>query len=224
MHCSRQFPGDALAIDECSKAVTQAFSGDIYACFPMNSMVTRRGDGIIPLSDLRVGDEIITPSIDGSLKFEPVIAFLHWSEETKHSYLRISHSNGVLTIHKHHFIPSSTQYVQANDLNIGDRISALWMDGTLTESTITDISEVEETGLCCPVTMSGTLLVDSVSCSCYSPPAEFLPVHVSHSMCHSVMAPVRFNYSWSKPKGKPEPGVHPYAKLLMTAVTGALFS
>jgi len=236
MHCNRQFT-DSLSINECTKAVTDAYAADGYSCFPMNSTVSRKGDGIVPLENIRVGDEVLVASDEGTVLYDPVIAFLHWEIGNKHTFLQIKHSNGTVTIHKDHYIPSvvsggtSVQFVRANDLSIGDSLSTLWIDGTLKTSAIVSISEVEEVGLCCPVTMSGRIIVDSVDCSCYSPPAGFLPWNISHATCHFVMAPVRLNYQWNKDKliklkqpHSPEPGLHPYARVLMTAVTGVLFS
>ena len=113
----------------------------------------------------------------------------------------------------------------ANDVNIGDKISILWMDGTIVDSPVTEICEGEEFGLCCPVTLSGLIIVDSVACSCYSPPTNLVPISISHGMCHAVMAPLRLRYAFGQSSKAPAPvGIHPYARLLMTAATGAIFS
>ena len=238
MHCNRQFT-NSLSVNECTKAVTDAYAADGYSCFPMNSTVSRKGDGQVPLSKLRVGDEVLVTSDEGTVFYDPVIAFLHWETESKHSFLRIEHGNGVLTIHKDHYVPSISrtsdsilQFLPANDLNVADQLNSVWIDGTVRTSAIVSISEVEEVGLCCPVTYSGRIIVDSVDCSCYSPPSGFLPWKISHEACHLVMAPVRLNFQWNREKlikiqeskNPPEPGLHPYARLLMTAVTGVLFS
>jgi len=239
MHCNRQFT-DSLSIDECSKAVTEAFEGG-YSCFPMGSVVNRRSDGKIPLYKLRIGDEVLVSSDEGLLKYDEVIAFLHWSKDKKYTFLRLSYgdSGNSLTIHKDHYIPVqssslSRSFISANDVNIGDQIQSIWIDGTLIDTPITCISEVEEQGLCCPLTLSGRIIVDGVDCSCYSPPSGFLPFNVSHQMCHLVMGPVRLHYQWNRDKlltkehGLPSctknEGLHPYARLLMTAVTGVIFS
>ncbi len=236
MHCNRQFT-DTLSINECSKAVTDAYAADGYSCFPMNSTVSRKGDGLVTLDRINIGDEVLVASDEGTVQYDPVIGFLHWENETKHLFLRIQHNDGTLTIHKDHFIPCSSppdapvDFMRSNDLNVGDSVRTLWIDGTVKSSTITSISEIEEVGLICPITMSGRIIVDSVDCSCYSPPSGFLPWNISHAACHFVMAPVRLNYQWNKDKlikskqpDVPEPGLHPYARILMTAVTGVLFS
>jgi hypothetical protein len=239
MHCSRQFT-DALSVDECSKAVVEAFQSG-YSCFPMNSVVNRKGDGRIPLIKLRVGDEVLVASDEGSLKYDPIIAFLHWSNKGKHSFLQIQYGDcgSKLTVHRDHFIPVQSHtnikaIVAANDINVGDKIQSLWIDGTLVNSPGISISEVEELGLCCPVTMSGRIIVDSVDCSCYSPPLGILPFKISHDICHFVMGPMRLHYQLNKDKlvkegqttttEEPIDGLHPYARVLMTAVTGVLFS
>lgn len=232
-HCSRQFPGDALSIDECSRAVKESFGGSFFgACFPMNSVVTRKSDGIVQLSQIKVGDEILVAE-ESVIRFDKVIGFLHWSEGIKIEYVRVDYGSGVLTIHKDHMIPigglrkGGLQYVKASTVVAGDMIRTLWIDGTVVESAVRAVSFEEASGMCCPLTISGMIIVDSVVCSCYSSPTGLLPIDVGHSAVHAVMAPVRFFHSWLKEAtsitSKPTPGIHPYARALMSAATGVVF-
>ena len=190
----------------------------------MKSVVTRRGDGIVPLSKLVVGDEILVSSDTGSLMFDVVIGFLHWSDEsTKHAFIELKNdTGGVLSIHRDHLLPvNSGSYIRASEVKIGDTVSTVWIDGTLVNSSIIDIVPVsEQNGLCCPLTKSGRIIVDSVVCSCYSPPQNL--INVSHNTCHTVMAPIRYTYTPAT-SVKNVNGVHPYAKFLMTLVSGMIF-
>lgn len=43
-------------------------------------------------------------------------------------------------------------------------------------------------GLFAPLTLSSSVLVDGLLCSCFAPPEE---LHVSHGLCHAAMAPLR---------------------------------
>ena len=228
-HCSRQFPGDALSIEECTKAVTEAFTGTGFACFPMNSVVTRKSGGIIPLSELRIGDEILVPAERG-IKYDTVVAFLHWDEVVKEKFVSVRFGQGYLNIHRDHLVPIVSQgkasFIKASSVKPGDVIRTLWIDGSLCETVVIEVDLIEETGLCCPLTSSGMVIVDSVACSCYASPGGLLPVDLGHSVCHAAMAPLRLKYSFSgsqKP-AKPAGGIHPYAKALMTAATGVLFA
>lgn len=198
----------------------------------MSSVVNRR-DGATSLSNLRVGDEVLCETSEGALQYDRVIGFLHWVDDADFAYLRLEYGDGsYLTVHKDHYVsvqPHDTaatfDHIQANDVNVGDLIKTVWIDGTLSESRVRSITEVQASGLCCPVTMGGTIIVDSVSCSCYSPPSGILPMRVSHGLCHAALAPMRWAHKDTVAESpKTRPGVHPYARFLMTLVTGAYFS
>lgn len=237
MHCKRQFPGPdkALAADECTKAVTEAYAGGLggVACFPMDSAVTRREDGKIPLSKLLVGDEILVSS-DGTLAYSPVVGFLHYDEVIRAEFLSIVFGAGHLAIHRDHLIPvtrgagTGRRFMRASEVRAGDWINSVWIDGSLSLCEVTGVEDVVKTGLCCPVTMAGTIIVDTVECSCYSCPSGLLAFTVGHGLCHASMAPLRLHYEMftsskkhSLPRSK---GVHPYAKLLMSVATGVSFA
>jgi hypothetical protein len=235
-HCKKQFPGfdKALAADECTKAVVEAYGGGLFgktACFPMNSVVTRRGDGIIPLCKLRVGDEILAPSSEGVF-FDSVVGFLHWDETSKVSFVSLRFGNGRLTIHPDHLVPvrddkQENRTIRASEVREGFSLESLWIDGSLGCTSVTEVETIEAIGLCCPVTKSGMIIVDSVSCSCYSVPRGIVPFQIGHGMCHALMAPLRLSYELSRSKlqnEKPSHGINPYAKLLMSAATGVIFA
>ncbi len=234
-HCKKQFPGPekALAADECTKAVIEAYAGlGTFACFPMSSTVIRRRDGKIPLSKLQVGDEILVAG-DNGIAFDSVIGFLHYDKKVVAKFLSIAFTGGKVVIHRDHLIPVSrgdegkTRYVKAADVREGDLVRSVWIDGSLLPVKVTMIEEVSETGLSCPVTMGGTIIVDSVACSCYSAPSGFFAFSVGHGLCHASMAPLRLHYRMAQAKGsegKPVSGIHPYAKLLMSMATGTSFA
>jgi hypothetical protein len=230
-HCSKQFPGNALAIDECTKAVTEAFGGGSTACFPMTSLVTRKEDGIVALSQLRVGDEILVPSGE-NVAYDPVIGFLHWDDITYTDFIVVSCGEVALRIHRDHLLPvirgSRDLFVRASEVKEDDSVQSLWIDGTLSPLKVTSLGSYTEKGLCCPLTMSGKIIVDSVACSCYSSPRGLLPINLTHSLCHASMAPLRAKYMFtndsSTKKVEQTNGIHPYAKALMTAVTGMVFA
>lgn len=235
-HCKMQFgrPDQALAADECTKAVTEAYAGGMLggaACFPLHSAVTRREDGIIPLSKLRIGDEILVPT-EAGVGFDSVIGFLHRDETASVRFLSVGFGAGKLNIHPDHLVPVTTDEVsrrfkKASELIIGDRIESLWIDGSVVISDIQSIDSFQDTGLICPVTRSGMIIVDSVVCSCYSVPAVIVPFPISHGMCHALMAPMRLTYdmNMSKMKGeKPVTGINSYAKMLMSLATGVVFA
>jgi hypothetical protein len=235
-HCKMQFgrADQALAADECSKAVTEAYAGGMLggaACFPLHSVVTRREDGIIPLSKLRIGDEILVPT-DSGVGFDSVIGFLHRDETTAVRFLSVGFGAGKLNIHPDHLVPviidgGSKRFKKASELIVSDRIESLWIDGSVVVTEVQSLDSFEDRGLVCPVTRSGLIIVDSVVCSCYSVPTGIVPFAISHGMCHALMAPLRLSYdiNMSRMKGeKPVTGINSYAKMLMSLATGVIFA
>ncbi|KAF4685552.1 hypothetical protein FOZ60_006380 [Perkinsus olseni] len=83
--CQREFKGDALATHECVASVQRAYSmmpgggGQIPTCFPVTSRAFVQGKGWTRLSDIDVGDCLLT-STSSSCEphFEPVVGWLHY--------------------------------------------------------------------------------------------------------------------------------------------------
>lgn len=160
--------------------------GDDNGCFPASAMVLGRM-GPIRMEDVRLGDELQCQ--DG---FSPVIAMLHRSG-TKMTYLRIHHEHGSLAVSADHLVYTCHaqtgtgarvwRWAPAARLRCGDMMS-MDMEATL----VLNISISMESGVFAPLTLNGTLLVDGILCSCFSPPQD---LSLSHELCHRAMLPLR---------------------------------
>lgn len=169
-------------------------------CFAGSSTVVTRGGKQILMSDLVVGDEVLTAaeSTDGDtteLTYAPVIAFLDRDVEKSAEFVEIV----TTTAHKLTVTPSHLIYVADNSSTaprmifsayakvgyfvfaVGDEKAA----NTATRDEIASIRVVQlSEGVYAPLTTAGTIMVDGITCSCY---AEF----GSHRMVHAAMLPMR---------------------------------
>lgn len=212
---------------ECSEAIRAAYgkAGGHHVraagCFPANATVCKKGTGSICMDALCVGDEILVADSEGNLVYEPVLTFLHLfrgSRNVLFEYIKVTHSAGELVIHPDHLLNVTrrglTAYMAARDLVPSDFISSVWIDGSFSLSSVTAVEHVSQKGLYCPLTYSGTIVVDGVWCSCYSPPPkEWLGYVATHETCHFSVLPLRLH------GGAPGPGtegVHPYCQVLIS--------
>lgn len=160
--------------------------GDDNGCFPANAAVIGRM-GPIRMEDVRLGDELQCQE-----GFSPVIAMLHRSG-TKMTYLRIHHEHGSLAVSADHLVYTCHakkgtearvwRWAPAARLRCGDMIS---MD--MEATSVLNLSISMESGVFAPLTLNGTLLVDGILCSCFSPPQD---LSLSHELCHRAMLPLR---------------------------------
>ena len=170
---------------------------------------------------LCVGDEILVVNSEGNLVYEPVLTFLHLfrgSRNVLFDYIKVTHSAGELFIHPDHLLNVTrrglTSYMAACELLPSDFISSIWIDGSFSLSRVVTVEHASKKGLYCPLTYSGTIVVDGIWCSCYSPPPkEWLGYSTSHECCHVSVLPLRL---CSGTPGPGTEGVHPYCQALIS--------
>ncbi|KAF4668700.1 hypothetical protein FOZ61_005952 [Perkinsus olseni] len=215
--CQREFKGDALATHECIASVQRAYSmmpgggGQIPTCFPVTSRAFVQGKGWTRLSDIDVGDCLLT-STSSSCEphFEPVVGWLHYeapSAKRRHRFLRLSTpclgDVADLYLSAEHLVLTNRGYVPANQVSCNDtsvfKLSAL--DHQLRRHRVQSVQTVElvESGLACPLLPSGNVIIEGVLCSCYSPPRG---MSMSHATIHALAAPLRNGIIPLPPKAK----------------------
>mmetsp|Transcript_42542 Transcript_42542/g.91830 ORF Transcript_42542/g.91830 Transcript_42542/m.91830 type:complete len:402 (+) Transcript_42542:101-1306(+) len=187
--------------EPCKLAVAYEFGGGSgglgHMCFPAQALVEEERRGIIPISEVKVGDVLMGQAGSSSR----VIAMLHEDRTEVALYLRVRHSEGALEASPDHLIRAlrrRSPLGQGRYLHVDDEWSWVPMQdlrpGDLLENVAGTPIEVLEVSRKCllgafaPLTMSGSLIVDGVVCSCYAPPSA---LNLSHSTCHSAMAPLR---------------------------------
>jgi len=188
-------------------------------CFPASSTVVVRNQGRIPLSKLRLGDSVLVMQRSGqdaknwSLRFEPVISWLHREPDAQLEVVQVRHTMGEVRLTPDHLLfvrkagDGAVASIVARDISIGDRVLAPWLDGSLAEPEVIEVSRRKATGAYCPLLPSGALLVDNTAVSCYCIPhalandSVFAPLlkvlnhttgmQSSHEAAHALFLPVR---------------------------------
>ena len=171
-----------------------------FSCFAGSSTVVTRGGRRISMSDLKVGDEVLTAaeSTDGEmteLTYAPVIAFLDRDVEQSAEFVEIvTAAARKLTLTPSHLIyvadnsSNTPRMIFAADAKIGYFVFAVGDENAAkmaTRDEIVSMRVVElSEGVYAPLTTSGTIVVDGITCSCY---AEFS----SHRIAHLAMLPLR---------------------------------
>jgi len=188
-------------------------------CFPAHATVQLANGDRLAMSELRVGDEVLSVMADGSVGTSPVVAFLDKQTNTAASlgagFVQIQLAEGrSLTLTPEHLVfkvdreansqqqegmliefTSSAVAVAADSIKAGD---ALWLVAEEGEDTaqkiepsvVLSVVPVISDGLYAPLVSTGMLLVDGVVASCYS--------HAkSHELAHLAMTPLRwFSRYW----------------------------
>ena len=162
----------------CFAAQEQGACND--ECFPADATVTTPG-GEKLMQELRVGDQVLTTSSDGTLIFEDVYFFGHANAEAVRSYLTLGleGASAPLEITGKHFVPlcpvtgqpceySEHVYKYAQETVHGDH---LWVAGTNSTVELARVKEIGRTvskGLFNPYTLGGTIIVNNVLASAHS--------------------------------------------------------
>ncbi len=167
-------------------------------CFPGDSTVVVKDKGKVAMCRIEVGDKVLSHNPHSNeITYEEVFFFSHMNPKMKASFLEISCFSGhSLALSGQHLIPSgdSTSAVKpADTLLAGDNIWTLQPFGGAGKKTtwnvqrthVKTIKPVIRTGLYCPHTRSGYLLVDGVLVSCYT-------TVIQPWLAHWLLLPIRF--------------------------------
>jgi hypothetical protein len=132
-------------------------------CFSGNMQVTTRHKGIIKMSKLQMGDEIL---VDESGVFEPVYSFGHRSPSSFGDFVQIRTNQNVfapLELSETHMLSVGRHYIPASSIKVGDILETV--DGK--EARVILIQKVVRKGLYAPFTPSGTLVVNGLKASSF---------------------------------------------------------
>jgi len=182
-------------------------------CFEGSSSVMLSDGSRRQMSELKVGDSVLSVDSRGNYEFSPVILFLDRApEETRQFYVIKTASGHTLTLTPSHLIyakivanaldededeadeeaaSSSTtadfESVYAGDVREGDYLLVKSVSG-LVPSRVVSIETVVKQGVYAPLTAQGNVVVDDVLASCYAQID-------SQDTAHWAFAPVRLLWS-----------------------------
>merc|ERR1719379_2199429 len=198
-------------------------------CFPGDAQVTVYNRGAAPVASLSADDKVLVQSVEGDLRFEPVLTFLHKVPQSlglSHESLTVVHTHGSFRASRNHltFVISDGGFRHdktAGALQPGDMLLIMDSEAAgVSKSMVLSISSQMTTeGMYAPLTSSGTLLVDGVVASTYGTPELGKKFH--HAASHASFFAVRA-YHWlapcmrrKHPVESVQEFIHPIVKLMV---------
>ncbi len=172
-------------------------TGKSLGCFAGHTTVRLSTGETKPMSQLQVGDRVLSLNSDGYLEYSDVMMFMHRNPGLRSQFLRIHTASGNnITITPSHLIlrwqkfsnmsPYEADPVYARDVRVNETllISGHSADKEVYTDRITKIETIYETGVYAPLTVTGTIVVNDVIASCYA-------VIFSQRLAHLSFAPMR---------------------------------
>ncbi|KAJ3191826.1 hypothetical protein HDU82_003394 [Entophlyctis luteolus] len=153
---------EGLCADQCC---------DGCGCFPSDAVVDVENVGLVRMSELKVGDRVLSRAENGMRIYEDIYMFGHQDPLAQAVFVQIQLNarNLTLELTSDHFMPTLGQsgkeaYLRAGKLQVGMKV--LLSDGTVSE--ITRINRIHKSGLFNPYTLSGRIVVNSIVASSHS--------------------------------------------------------
>lgn len=192
-------------------------------CFKGTSEVMTSTGERKAMSDLKIGEEVLSMTSEGHFTFSPVLLFLDRDpNERRHFYTLTTQRGKSITLTPTHLIyvlnedSDAFDPVYASEIRPGDRVLILSDGAPVSDVVVSVDASVMETGVFAPLTKEGNLVVDGVLASCYA-------VVDSQSLAHNVFAPIRWAYSWfGNAETTPQNGVHWYAEWLFNVAENVI--
>lgn len=196
-------------------------------CFSSTSMVNHMSHGLVPISDINIGDHIQS-NTDGS--FSRVYAFKKNNHEDTEFYQLQSRTGTLLEVTDRHlvFLKNKSLPIAARDVRVGDVLKS---DNPEDDTEVVKIELIHREGYYNPFTESGTFVLnEGVVASSYdvssSSSSDFFdgPTEMIHwhTLAHFACAPLRFvcktmNFDvCSDADNQNEDGLHKFIVFLTT--------
>lgn len=170
-------------------------------CFTGNSLVEIENGGLIPMSDLRIGDRVLSMRSDGVLEYNEVINFMDRDDFGYGLFYTLSTKSGKeITLTAKHllyvinqnfsFDVNRIEAVFADSVSEGQYLLLGEKDSIIT-TVITKITVATRRGIYAPLTKHGTIVVDGIVASCYA--------YIDNiNIAHTVYAPMRVYHDISQ--------------------------
>lgn len=189
-------------------------------CFASDSTVQTETGEIRRLSQLKVGERILSVNSKGETVFSEVIMFLDRDTNQTREFVQIKTSGGAtIRTTPAHLLPvwkphqHETKYLYADQVEENDFL-LVNVNNNLEPQRVTEVRAVRSRGFIAPLTREGTVVVDSIAASCYA-------LVNSQSLAHICFMPYRTmktieHWFSSSPKqsASKQNGINWYAKAL----------
>ncbi|XP_061388888.1 protein hedgehog-like [Musca vetustissima] len=178
----------------CSVKSDSSHTPHDSGCFTKDSTVLTSNGERKAMTDLRIGDRVLSINEQGEAIYSEIILFMDRNMDEAQEFVQMTTEGGAtLTVTPAHLImiwnreKSVTEYVFADRVQEGDQVFVHDSTGELRPQRVVDLRAVLKHGFVAPLTKEGTIVVNSVAASCYA-------VVNSQSLAHWTYAPVRI---WS---------------------------
>lgn len=188
-------------------------------CFALDSTVQTESGEIRRLSQLKVGEKILSVNSDGETVFSEVIMFLDRDIKQTREFVQIKTSGGssvrttpahLLPVWKPH--QHETKYLYADQVEENDFL-LVNVNNNLEPQLVTEVRAVLSRGFIAPLTREGTVVVDSIAASCYALVNSQSLAHISF-MPFRTMKTLSSWLSVQQPSASQQNGINWYAKAL----------
>ncbi|CAF4541499.1 unnamed protein product, partial [Didymodactylos carnosus] len=129
--------------------------------------MTRDG-GVTQLSNVKVGDQVLSVDNEQNLIFEPILDFIHAEPNGLYDFLSISITspfNDTIVLHvtANHliFLHKNAYPIFAGRIKVGDDLQIV-ADNKLSYGKVVDIKLRKSEGFYAPLTSSGKVVIDNV--------------------------------------------------------------
>nr|APD15684.1 hedgehog [Nucula tumidula] len=174
-------------------------------CFSGSATVFSKDNGQKALRDVQLGELVLSMSDKGVLEYSPLISFLDRDDNDRGLFYKLTTQDGFevkLTAKHLIYISDSNETIEtmsdtyeavyADTVRVGQFVLLAGDEGSLPRfSQVARISVTREMGVYAPLTLHGTIVIDSVVTSCY---AFINNVNVAHL----AFAPMRAMYQLSR--------------------------
>ena len=219
------------------KSVKEPDTSDDDGCFPRNSAVHIKDvNGKIKekqMSDLSIGDRVrACDTKSRRVIYSEVIMFAHRDPSVEHvSYLKIvleDTSSIVLSsivLSSNHLIMSGEQMkaTMARNIQVDHTLFTVNEEGIVSSKKVVAVEEIIDSGVFCPITKEGNVVVDNILASCYASVNDQAFFHglvkiSAQNMAHLGLLPMRilhkFRMKWVGQTTEKDEFIHPYVKWL----------
>lgn len=165
-------------------------------CFSGSSTVLTSTGETRLLSELKIGERVLSMDSNGKTVFSEVYMFLDRNTDQTREFIKIETDGGAsITATPSHLIyvwhtassSETAQYKFAGNIQIDDFV-LVNVNGILEPRKVQRIESEIHRGVYAPLTYDGTIIVNSISASCYA-------LVDTHSLAHLSLMPMRVYYS-----------------------------
>ncbi|KAH8414529.1 hypothetical protein KR215_008379 [Drosophila sulfurigaster] len=178
----------------------------VHGCFTPESSAQLESGKQKLLSELAIGDRVLSMNSNGRPVYSEVILFMDRNLEQMETFVQLHTDGGaVLTVTPAHLITVWQPEEQKLSYIFADRVEEQSFvmvlessSGELRPQRVHRVSSVRRKGVVAPLTREGTIVVNSVAASCYA-------VISSQSLAHWGLAPMRLLHtlqSWMPQKNQ----------------------